>query len=71
MVFVGEVINKNILRIIKSEKKISYDELKDKYLTPKELGVIKGNSASFDSALETLEKEGYIKIKENIIEFVG
>ena len=70
MISVGPVFNRSLLNLIALEKKISYEELKQKFLTPNEPGVIRGNSAMFDNDLKTLEKEGYIKINDEIIEYV-
>ena len=70
MISVGPVFNRSLLNLIALEKKISYEELKQKFLTPTEPGVIRGNSAMFDNDLKTLEKEGYIKINDEIIEYV-
>lgn len=68
---IGPIYNLSLLQVISTSKEITYEELKRKYLPPKQPGIIQGVEVSFDSDLETLETEGYISREGDIIRYIG
>ena len=68
---IGPIYNLSLLQVISTSNEITYEELKRKYLPPKQPGIIQGVEVSFDSDLETLETEGYISREGDIIRYIG
>ena len=68
---IGPIYNLSLLQAISTSKKITYEELKRKYLPSKQPGIIRGVEVSFDRDLETLETEGYISREGDIIRYIG
>lgn len=68
---IGPIYNLSLLQAISTSKEITYEELKRKYLPPKQPGIIQGVEVSFDSDLETLETVGYISREGDIIRYIG
>jgi len=66
----SKVCNLSLLNTIAKAKEISYEELKAKYLPPKQLGIIQSIAVTFDSDLKDLETEGYISISDGKIRYV-
>ena len=62
--------NLSLLNTISESKEITYEELKIKYLPPKQKGIIQGVAVMFDSDLKDLESEGYISIDTDVIRFI-
>ena len=62
--------NFSLLNVIATAKEITYDELKGKYLPPKQNGIIQSAAVMFDSDLQRLETEGYISIRNGVIHFI-
>ena len=63
-------VNISLLKIIQSEKIVSYERLRQLYFIPKQPNTIGRSVASFNRDLEVLEEEGRININGDIIEFV-
>ena len=70
MLRVTKPCNMNLLNVIAEANEITYEELKVKYLPPKQPGIIQGASVMFDSDLKDLASEGYISINDNVICFL-
>ena len=68
---VSKVYNVSLLNIIAQREEITYDDLKEAYCEPSAPGVTSGKNVMFDSHLKTLESEGYIKIDDDIITYIG
>ena len=70
MLRVTKPCNMSLLNVIAEANEITYEELKVKYLPPKQPGIIQGASVMFDSDLKDLASEGYISINDNVICFL-
>ena len=70
MLRVTKPCNMSLLNVIAEANEITYEELKVKYLPPKQPGIIQGASVLFDSDLKDLASEGYISINDNVICFL-
>ena len=68
---VSKVCNASLLNTIAQRKEITYDNLKAEYCEPTPPGIILGKNVMFDSDLKTLEFEGYIKIDDDLITYIG
>ena len=68
---VSKVYNVSLLNIIAQKGEITYDELKEMYCEPSTPGIVLGKNVMFDSDLKILESEGYIKIDDDIITYIG
>lgn len=67
---VSRPYNISLLRVIAEAKEITYDDLKRKYLPPKQPGIIQGAEVTFDSDLDTLEAEGFISRHDDLICYI-
>ncbi len=67
----SQVYNLSLLSFIEKEGKITIDDSKRKYLPPEQPGIIQGERVMFEKNLKVLEEEGYIKIEDDIIEYIG
>lgn len=68
--FVRKPYNASLLGVIAQNGNISYEDLKAEYCSPSPPGVILGKNAMFDSDLEFLESEGYIKRTDDLITYI-
>ena len=67
---VSKLYNASLLRCIAEEKTITISALKKKYLPPEQPGIIQGIAVMFDSDLKVLEEEGYVTIKDDVVEYI-
>ena len=67
---VSKPYNVSLLRCIAEEKTITISALRKKYLPPEQPGIIQGIAVMFDSDLNILKEEGYITIKNGVVEYI-
>ncbi len=68
---IGPIYNLSLLQVISNAREITYEELKHKYLLPKQPGIIQSVEVSFGSDLETLVTAGYVLREGDIIRYIG
>lgn len=64
-----KIYNVDLLRLIAQHDSITVDELRELYILPEPKGVVYGSNVMFESDLAVLESEGYIRIKDDRIQF--
>ena len=67
---VSKPYNASLLRCIAEEKTITVSALKKKYLPPDQPGIIQSKTVMFDSDLTVLEEEGYIKMEDDVVQYI-
>lgn len=67
---ITKIYNVDLLRLISQHDGITVDELRELYILPEPKGVVYGSNVMFESDLAVLESEGYIRIKDDRIQFV-
>ena len=67
---VSRPYNASLLNMIAKKGEITYFELKNLYCVPTPPGIVSGRNVMFDSDLDTLETEGYIKSVDDIITYI-
>lgn len=63
--------NATLLSIIAQKEEVTYSKLKEEYCIPAPSGVVLGRNVMFDSDLKQLEAEGYIRIIDDTITYIG
>ncbi len=66
----SQVYDLSLLNFIKKEGKITIDDLKKKYLPPEQPGIVQGIRVTFDRDLNVLAEEGFLKIEDDIVEYI-
>ena len=63
--------NASLLSAIAQKKEITYQELKESYCDQTPPGIVSSRNVMFDSDLDTLEAEGFIKRNNDLIIYIG